>query len=644
MPAHQVIYVVTSTGCDQYSAMTRLSIASLRLTNPDIRVVVAVDAETDRAVRAAGDRLPGEVDEWRVFETPPGPAMFRNRFIKTNLRNLVDGPFLFLDSDTVVRGDLGPVFDCDADVAGAANNSSDEVAEQIGAELQYLSLCGWDHAFICYVNGGVLFCNETAGARHFSNAWHQAWLKGFRDHAVLRDQPSLNHALWDSGANTQRLLHFYNAQIYCNPLTAPSAVIWHLHATADGYKDTAWELSPVERTQRDWNRDFQATLVRPHPWRKEVWLHPRGKSMIDWLYRKAMCKSDNKGDLIRWARDLKRVDPVLLRLILQKVLVDSYWGRNAGFTTTVRVVARNSPGLLCSLQSMKIWRHYLVNTLRLSRMKRRVLAICKKPVVSKGKTYVLGDGSDRKQTDDAKYMTEPWLLDVLNVYGAAFTGCFLDVGANIGQTLWKLKLHSATRRYIGLEPNYACCSRVHEMIRQYQFEHCNIVAAGLYHQEMIRPLNLHAKDIYDSGASLVKTKASEAAIALSVNLVTYKMLEAAFGQLDLGIVKIDVEGAELEVLSTMAERVAQSAPLIIIEILPVYCGDNCERLGRQIQLEALIAKLGYKILRVYKTVDGHLDCLLPIENIGIHCDLNACDYLLFPSDRFRELLGSTTAS
>src|SRR5688572_16579930 len=108
---NRIAYVVTTTGNDYFSIMTRLSLASLRLTNPGTRILVCCDQPSKDAMQGGGDPLLLEADEVLTFDTPPGTPEFRNRFVKTNLRNLIPGKFLFLDSDILVRGDLAPLFD-----------------------------------------------------------------------------------------------------------------------------------------------------------------------------------------------------------------------------------------------------------------------------------------------------------------------------------------------------------------------------------------------------------------------------------------------------------------------------------------------------------------------------------------------------
>ena len=157
----QIVYVVTSAGQDLYSAMTRVSVASLRLTNPSVKVVVVCDTETDRALRAGKDPLLDEVDEWSAFETPPAPPVFRNRFLKTSLRQRIEGSYLFLDSDTIVRDDLAAIFAMPGDMAAAPNHSKEEKAGQIWEGDRRIMDKNWFWARYTYFNGGVVCARHT---------------------------------------------------------------------------------------------------------------------------------------------------------------------------------------------------------------------------------------------------------------------------------------------------------------------------------------------------------------------------------------------------------------------------------------------------------------------------------------------------
>jgi hypothetical protein len=176
----QCVYVVTSTGRDIYSAMTRVSVSSLRLSNPNLGMTLVLDKPSSEALKAQADPLLDEVDQVLAFNTPEGPAIYRNRFIKTSLRERIEGPYLFLDSDMLIRGHLSDVFSIDADVACAPNHSKDRVEEQMCDEDRTaLARMGWQTRPDVYVNGGLMLFNGTPGARRFAAAWHDGWLASY---------------------------------------------------------------------------------------------------------------------------------------------------------------------------------------------------------------------------------------------------------------------------------------------------------------------------------------------------------------------------------------------------------------------------------------------------------------------------------
>jgi hypothetical protein len=125
--------------------ITRVSVASIRATNPDIAIIIACDGESYTAMKHSRDPLLEEVDDLIVCNTSAGDSRFRSRFVKTQFRRLVDGPFLFLDSDIFVRDDISEIFSLDADIACAPNNSKDNIEEQImwSGDDAILSRRGW---------------------------------------------------------------------------------------------------------------------------------------------------------------------------------------------------------------------------------------------------------------------------------------------------------------------------------------------------------------------------------------------------------------------------------------------------------------------------------------------------------------------
>ena len=197
--------------------MTCLSLATVRLTNPNARIEIACDQQTHQALLTTGSQLLREADVVRDFPTPDGPPTFRNRFVKTRLRLLVSGPFLFLDSDTVVRKPLTPLFNLEADIAAAPNHSSDTLAEQIWSEDQAnLYAMGWQ-VREPYVNGGVIWYADTPGSHRFAETWHRNWLLNVKCTGRHRDQTALNYSLTTTPDLILNVLPF----------------VWHAYSTLD---------------------------------------------------------------------------------------------------------------------------------------------------------------------------------------------------------------------------------------------------------------------------------------------------------------------------------------------------------------------------------------------------------------------------
>ena len=271
----KAVFAITSQGNDFYAAMTRVAVASLRLSNPTMRLVVACDAESDLAMKHHREPLIDEVDEWLVVETPSGDAGFRNRFVKTSLRATVTGPFLFLDSDIFVRADLSEIFQLDTDIAGARNHSREAFAEQVWKQDRAtLDAMGWEIGNKVYINGGVLFYNDTDGARRFGDEWHRRWMKSFAERSNFRDQPALNSALHAIQPRLCVLADRFNAQFKVSPWVAQDSVVWHYYSSAADVSHTSFELM-VNALPLDTCVDpakVKEIAVSQHPWRRSSWL------------------------------------------------------------------------------------------------------------------------------------------------------------------------------------------------------------------------------------------------------------------------------------------------------------------------------------------------------------------------------------
>lgn len=268
----KVVFALTSNGNDLYSAMTRVAIASLRISNPSIRTVVVCDRESNEALRRHDAPLIAEVDEWVVVETPQGGPGFRSRSVKTRLRSLVVGKFLFLDCDVFVRGDLSEVFALDCDIAGAPNHSRELFADQVWEQdLAMLDEMGWEIGNDVYINSGVMLYGDTEVARALAEDWHRRWSESSTGRNYYRDQPALNSALHAVRPRLAILPDRFNAQIVAAPRVAVDATIWHYYSSADRRSTKPYDVlvqQLLQGVQLDLDEVAEMAKCR-HPWRHD---------------------------------------------------------------------------------------------------------------------------------------------------------------------------------------------------------------------------------------------------------------------------------------------------------------------------------------------------------------------------------------
>jgi len=71
-----------------------------------------------------------------------------------------------------------------------------------------------------------------------------------------------------------------------------------------------------------------------------------------------------------------------------------------------------------------------------------------------------------------------------------------------------------------------------------------------------------------------------------------------------------------------------------MEILPVYAEVNKERLARQLQIEQILHELDYKVARIKKAIPIGIE---PVDQIGIHANMEDSDYLMYPAAMAHDL-------
>lgn len=230
-------------------------------------------------------------------------------------------------------------------------------------------------------------------------------------------------------------------------------------------------------------------------------------------------------------------------------------------------------------------------------------------------------------------VSEPWMVEVLKRLLPHTSGCFVDVGVNVGQTMIKVKAVDPERPYLGFEPNPTCVFFVQQLIQANGYTDCTVIPAGLFIRDTVLFLNFFSDSPIGSSASVIDNFRPSEKVdhRVPVPVFKYDSLGAEITDIRVGFAKIDVEGSELEVLASMERVIERDRPPILIELLPVYTDNDSDRLRRQGGVEEFIRNKGYVIFRILKNSDNTFAKAILVEGFGIHGNLAECDYLLLPA-------------
>lgn len=186
----KIVYVLTSTEQDLFLEQTLLSVYSLRLYNPDADVLLVVDDHTDKTLVGQRREILKYVSHKIVVDIPSSyNQKQRSRFLKTSLRDIVQGDFLFIDSDTIIAASLADIDNTNV-IIGAVPDLHEGKIPANRLYKHYIKKMNWKISVGTYFNSGVLFCKDSLDAYTFYHNWHENWLESVKKGFFI-DQPAL---------------------------------------------------------------------------------------------------------------------------------------------------------------------------------------------------------------------------------------------------------------------------------------------------------------------------------------------------------------------------------------------------------------------------------------------------------------------
>lgn len=223
------LFVLTSSPKDFFCEQTLVAIASLRVHNPGAFVTLLTDDKTAATLVGPRAALKEAVDELKVLTLDEKfTPMLRSRYLKTVMRNVIDGDFLYMDSDIAIVGDLSIPAEWTGDIYAVLDfHTNLHKAINRKKILNNAKMLGFspilnDEIF----NGGVMYAKDSPTAREFFKTWHELWLYCVSKNFPY-DMASLAEANFKFNYITQKASGEWNCQMAYAKKFIPNGKVFH---------------------------------------------------------------------------------------------------------------------------------------------------------------------------------------------------------------------------------------------------------------------------------------------------------------------------------------------------------------------------------------------------------------------------------
>ncbi len=228
----QIVYTLISSEKDCFLEELWVSLHSLRLFHPEVKVMVLVDEPT----KVYMERFPKLCDMITEIVVVPVPEQYnakqRSREIKTTVRNVIDGTYLFIDTDTVICKPLDAIDNLTYDIAAVPDGHIPLSELMFSPTESIKNIFGVDISDSEYwFNSGVMYVADNEKTRAFYRSWNKNWTFSCFQKGQSQDQPALSVTNKEFGDLISKLDDIYNAQVAMSlKYFADAAILhwWHM--------------------------------------------------------------------------------------------------------------------------------------------------------------------------------------------------------------------------------------------------------------------------------------------------------------------------------------------------------------------------------------------------------------------------------
>lgn len=169
--------------------------------------------------------------------------------------------------------------------------------------------------------------------------------------------------------------------------------------------------------------------------------------------------------------------------------------------------------------------------------------------------------------------------------------CFVDVGANRG---YYSLIAARTHRVFAFEPNPGPLANLRESVALNAFENVTLIQAAVSDSSGLGRLHIH--ESVTELSSLVQIH-DDLNSHVEVETVTLDEYFRGFPDVKVGLIKMDIQGAELLALRGASEMLERQRPVLIVEEWPYGAAGFGYEMS---DLKAFLTGLRYRLYRIDK--------------------------------------------
>jgi len=171
-----ICFVLSAKDLGLYADMAAVAVLAVRRLHPQARIILVTDEPTVRAIEHGNHALGNIVSEIIIQPTGTDDPIVSSRHLRTVLRQLVKGDYLYLDNDAIAVRPLNRGWPKGADLALARDwNQRGILADALPIIENLRVKLGWEFLPDPYFNNGVIFVRDTPAADAFYIEWHRRW-------------------------------------------------------------------------------------------------------------------------------------------------------------------------------------------------------------------------------------------------------------------------------------------------------------------------------------------------------------------------------------------------------------------------------------------------------------------------------------